>query len=77
MALHGSVMVNHIEIAEWIAQRVEPLEDVGGNHLYRGIFILRGEGDLKVTEATVEHRYSDGAAVLAQKVLTLAEGGWE
>lgn len=82
MALWGHVMVNEDAIATWSARRLEDLATEDQVSLYHCIWEERqqlpgwhGEA-IVITEAVIEHRYSDGAAVLAQKVLTLAEGGW-
>ena len=84
MALHGELKINGVVIAYWSAQRLDQLEDADQESLYYVVYEesvqdLSGAilwGDAWAIDAVVTHRYSDGAAVLAQKVLTLAEGGW-
>lgn len=68
MTLHGTIEVNHQRIGYWYVQRIVTSQD--GNHTYRWDARLhkrRVTGDL-------QHRYDDGAMVLASKVLTAA---WE
>jgi hypothetical protein len=82
MALHGELKVNGFIIAFWSAQRLDDLADVDQVSLYHCVYeeVSPVTGDAWHSdahlEAALEHRYSDGAAVLAKKVLTLAEGGW-
>lgn len=77
MALHGEIKINGGDIASWSAQRLEDLKDLEQVSLYHCWYeTYTGQYVEDFTYATIEHRYSDGAAVLAQKVLQLAEGGW-
>lgn len=76
MALHGDISINNIPIATWVAQRIDELGAVDQESLYHCWYIKRDGFADEAVEADVTHRYSDGAAVLAQKALQLAEGGW-
>jgi hypothetical protein len=72
MALHGRVQVNGITVVTWQARRVEDLYSSEHEHLYICEYV---DHDLAL-QFTVSHRYSDGAAELARKVLTAGQGGW-
>lgn len=66
MALHGDIRVNGESIGFWDATRV--VDDVNpGVHEYRASVVIRGLGVV----ARVTHRYDDGPAALASKVLAL------
>ena len=82
MALHGEIKINGVIIGGWVARRVEMLDDPDGEYLYHCHYFEEGPSpagnfdDIGSLEFTVAHRYSDGAAALARKVLTAGEGGW-
>jgi hypothetical protein len=81
VALHGEIKVNGVIIGGWYARRVDPIVDEDAVHLYACRYFEEttldgGWADSWSMEFTVEHRYSDGAAELARKVLTAGEGGW-
>lgn len=79
MALHGTIEINGEQVAGWSAQRLEPLRDedqVSLYHCWYEEFDFWTRNQTDFIAAAIEHRYSDGAAALASKVLQLAEGGW-
>jgi hypothetical protein len=83
--MHGEIKVAGEIIALWRAGRVEDLKGEDGYHLYHAVYQEVGVWDpisstyaySEPVEATVEHRYSDGAAALLRKVLVLADGPFE
>lgn len=80
MALHGEIKVNGEIIGGWIARRIDFLDDPDAEYLYDCRYFesspARQWEDVHALEFVVSHRYSDGAAALARKVLTAGEGGW-
>lgn len=77
MALHGEIMVNDWEIGNWQAVRqakhVYSLDEV---HTYKCSVFLKQKGVLRKADVNhefeVQHRFGDGALVLAEKVLAKA-----
>lgn len=71
MAIHGEIKINGSTVCHWHAVRVFSRES--GEHTYRwGVREVDGRraaGDLR-------HQYSDGAVVLAQRILAAAEKQW-
>ena len=78
MSLHGEIKINGDTIAEWSARRVDFLLDYDQDSLYTCYYqeFDQAQNQTGIIVATIEHRYSHGAAALAAKVLTLAESGW-
>lgn len=69
--LHGEIKVNGDEVGDWSAIRREKnvvAQDF--EHTYDCRVTI--QRSYKVREFTVKHRYGDGAAALAQKVLSQA-----
>lgn len=67
--LHGEIMVNGHAISQWSARRLTDISDTEAFHLYE--CRVEREGGRAIA-FTLSHRYSDGATVLAQKVLAKA-----
>jgi hypothetical protein len=68
--LHGELKVNGHAIGDWQAIRKE--ETLPGQHRYNTVLNLyagQGVGQQRMTVGSVVHTYTDGAAVLASKVL--------
>ena len=66
MALHGDIKVNGTKIGYWEAVRTDQIR-YPENPAYRCKFV---NGD-KEYNFSLTHRYADGPAVLASKVLAL------
>lgn len=76
MSLHGDIRVNGRLLHQWEAQRVTnvdatPSPDDVSTYSCRVRSWVPGQMSTAVTDFTVEHRYGDGAAVLASKVLAV------
>lgn len=69
MALHGEICVNQKVIGTWMARRMESLRGMTGTHRYEYEVWVNGA---EVAAGELEHRYSDGAVVLAALVLAKA-----
>lgn len=67
MALHGEIRINGQEIGYWSARRLADVWPVPADMVNEYETTLKIDG--KVTTGRVTHRYGDGAAVLAAKVL--------
>lgn len=83
MALHGEIKINHHTLLWWSAVRQEPLEDRDATHSYKVEAVWADPVTTKVLskhEGTLlGHRYSDGAGMLAIKVIAWANaqrGEW-
>jgi hypothetical protein len=73
MALHGSIMVNRHEIGHWQARRTEDLKSTKQVSLYEvRVAVRKPDGNTEEATCFMEHKYSDGALVLAGSVLTWA-----
>lgn len=69
MALHGTIGVNGARIGDWVARRVSRAGGTDADPVYRYECIVHFDGRI-VWEGEIEHRYADGAVVLAAKVLS-------
>lgn len=67
MSLHGSIEVNNQRVGYWQAQRV-----VTGEPNVYNCEVNRVTGSPATHHFQIEHRYEDGAIVLAAKVLAYA-----
>jgi hypothetical protein len=70
MSLHGTIQVNGHVIGAWTARRGHQVDP--GVHEYQ---VMLSENLRQVT-GTVVHRYTDGASILASKVLSLRPADW-
>lgn len=69
MALHGKLQVNGKTIAAWTAGRTTDIQDTNARHTYDCEVVWENG---KKVRFTIRHVYSDGATVLAAKVLARA-----
>jgi hypothetical protein len=65
--LSGDIKVNDKVIAHWVARRLDDLKGLDEEHLYKASYQDMSTGNVSVFPLT--HVYSDGAAVLLQKIL--------
>lgn len=80
MALHGEIKENSHTLACWEAVRVDPvgpIHDLSTVCTYRWTYKVIGQGKLLdgmagLKQGRVEHRYGDGPAKLAIRVLAAA-----
>ncbi len=74
MALHGDVEINGLRLMHWSARRIDELE--AGREVYEyevvAIQFVCSNIPVRRFDTTLEHRYDDGAALLASKVLAWA-----
>lgn len=70
MSLHGTIEVNRERIGWWFAQRISGGDQPDDVNTYEVSVHTGRLGDAMTNwRGTVEHRYGDGAVVLAAKVL--------
>lgn len=74
MALHGEIKVNGKIIGEWIAQRKE--KAIGTVNTYICSLSEVVDGVARAHHFEIEHTYSDGASVLASKLLAQRPADW-
>lgn len=72
MALHGEIKINSTTLVYWEARRLGPRRTDGQPDLYK---TLLREGNL-IKRDHIEHRYEDGAAMLAARVLATRPSMW-
>lgn len=68
--LHGTIYVNHLTIGYWSARREKKITDPDAVYSYE---VIVWDGPDNIMEGHLEHKYSDGARVLAAKVLLWAD----
>lgn len=74
LMLHGEIKVNHREVGYWQAVRLDGLKLTQQTSNYRCNVTRRLiHGGYQRCDFNLTHRYDDGAAVLAAKVLTESE----
>lgn len=72
MTLHGPIKVNRDTIGDWRADRIAPALDPDGTARYQCFVTMYADQPPRVDVFTVQHRYDEGALVLASTVLAEA-----
>lgn len=73
MALHGDIQVNYRTIGSWEAVRKESVSNETSHFYYRCAVVFRDlRGNTSEKRFYVTHHFSDGALVLASKVMAEA-----
>ena len=65
--LHGDIQINGLTIATWTAVRQSYLKGFDEIHAYKWTYTQ----DQYYLSGLLDHRYSDGAAELVRKIMTL------
>lgn len=67
--LHGTLDINGVPVAAWHAQRTTEVQDTNATHTYDCEVAWTNR---KSVRFNIDHVYSDGATVLAAKVMSRA-----
>ena len=72
MALHGDLSVNGERIGYWEAKRLQPFQPDRDTYSYECRVDRHRDGKIEMVQFVLDHNYSEGAEMLAAKVLLLA-----